>query len=135
MAPDELLHPGVLDEGLRSGFFLSGLRHTGKTTFLHSDLTSALVHRMVHHALADRVVASQVGASKTLSESNFSTIKSPDGPALPGLRAMGMGNELQEVSAPSYVNPIREVPSVFRAFMALITTATGFCVTDKLQAT
>jgi len=30
---NQLLNPGVLDEGLRSGLFLSGLRRTGKTTF------------------------------------------------------------------------------------------------------
>ncbi len=38
----QLLHPGVLDEGLRSGLFLSGLRRTGKTTFLINDLIPAL---------------------------------------------------------------------------------------------
>ena len=37
-----LLRPGVLDEGLRSGLFLSGLRRTGKTTFLVNDLVPAL---------------------------------------------------------------------------------------------
>ncbi|MFZ2987040.1 AAA family ATPase [Ideonella sp.] len=37
-----LVHPGVLDEGLRSGLFLSGLRRTGKTTFLMNDLIPAL---------------------------------------------------------------------------------------------
>jgi hypothetical protein len=34
---NQLLNPGVLDEGLRSGLFLSGLRRTGKTTFLKND--------------------------------------------------------------------------------------------------
>ena len=38
----QLLHPGVLDEGLRSGLFLSGVRRTGKTTFLLNDLIPAL---------------------------------------------------------------------------------------------
>lgn len=38
----QLLHPGVLDEGLRSGLFLSGMRRTGKTTFLLNDLIPAL---------------------------------------------------------------------------------------------
>ncbi|WP_211445224.1 AAA family ATPase [Collimonas humicola] len=38
----QLIHPGVLDEGLRSGLFLSGLRRTGKTTFLLNDLIPAL---------------------------------------------------------------------------------------------
>lgn len=72
----QLLHPGVLDEGLRSGLFLSGLRRTGKTTFLRNDLIPALeqqgalviyvdlwsdtkvspgelVHRAVRHVLAE----------------------------------------------------------------------------------
>jgi AAA ATPase domain len=39
---NQLLHPGVLDEGLRSGLFLSGQRRTGKTTFLVNDLIPAL---------------------------------------------------------------------------------------------
>ena len=38
----QLLHPGVLDEGLRSGLFLSGMRRTGKTTFVLNDLIPAL---------------------------------------------------------------------------------------------
>jgi hypothetical protein len=38
----QLLKPGVLDEGLRSGLFLSGMRRTGKTTFLVNDLIPAL---------------------------------------------------------------------------------------------
>lgn len=37
-----LLQPGVLDEGLRSGLFISGLRRQGKTTFLLNDLIPAL---------------------------------------------------------------------------------------------
>lgn len=37
-----LLHPGVLDEGLRSGLFISGLRRQGKTTFLLNDLIPEL---------------------------------------------------------------------------------------------
>jgi hypothetical protein len=32
----QLLSPGVLDEGLRSGLFISGVRRTGKTTFLQA---------------------------------------------------------------------------------------------------
>jgi len=38
----KLLQPGILDQGLRSGLFLSGLRRTGKTTFLRQDLIPAL---------------------------------------------------------------------------------------------
>lgn len=38
----QLVRPGALDEGLRSGLFLSGQRRTGKTTFLLNDLIPAL---------------------------------------------------------------------------------------------
>ena len=38
----QLLRPGVLDEALRSGLFLSGVRRIGKTTFLKHDLIPAL---------------------------------------------------------------------------------------------
>jgi hypothetical protein len=38
----QLIHPGPLDEGLRSGLFISGIRRTGKTTFLQRDLIPAL---------------------------------------------------------------------------------------------
>jgi len=41
----QLLDPGPLDEALRSGLFLSGLRRTGKTTFLKHDLIPALEER------------------------------------------------------------------------------------------
>jgi hypothetical protein len=37
-----LLQPSVLDEGLRSGLFISGLRRQGKTTFLLNDLIPQL---------------------------------------------------------------------------------------------
>ena len=89
----QLLHPGVLDEGLRSGLFLSGLRRTGKTTFLRNDLIPALqqqgalviyvdlwsdtkvspgelVHRAVRHALA--------------------ALQSPTSPLLANLRRVGV---------------------------------------------
>jgi hypothetical protein len=38
----QLIHPGVLNESLRSGLFLSGQRRTGKTTFLLMDFIPAL---------------------------------------------------------------------------------------------
>lgn len=38
----QLLKPSALDIGLRSGLFFSGLRRTGKTTFLKNDLIPAL---------------------------------------------------------------------------------------------
>lgn len=38
----QLIHPDILDEGFRSGLFMSGQRRTGKTTFLQNDLIPAL---------------------------------------------------------------------------------------------
>jgi hypothetical protein len=38
----QLLRPGPLDQPLQSGLFLSGIRRTGKTTFLRHDLIPAL---------------------------------------------------------------------------------------------
>jgi hypothetical protein len=38
----QLIRPGILNEGLRSGLFISGQRRTGKTTFLRHDLIPAL---------------------------------------------------------------------------------------------
>lgn len=38
----QLIRPGVINEGLRSGLFISGQRRTGKTTFLQRDLIPAL---------------------------------------------------------------------------------------------
>lgn len=39
---NQRLNPSAFDEALRSGLFLSGLRRTGKTTFLRNDLIPAL---------------------------------------------------------------------------------------------
>lgn len=38
----KLLRPSALDEAFRSGLFISGVRRTGKTTFLRHDLIPAL---------------------------------------------------------------------------------------------
>ncbi|MEY4751438.1 MAG: hypothetical protein RIQ60_3652 [Pseudomonadota bacterium] len=39
----QLLHPGPLDQGLRSGVFLTGIRRIGKTTFIRQDFVPALL--------------------------------------------------------------------------------------------
>jgi hypothetical protein len=39
----QLLRPGPLDQGLRSGVFLSGIRRIGKTTFIRQDFVPALL--------------------------------------------------------------------------------------------
>jgi predicted AAA+ superfamily ATPase len=39
---ERLIHPSMLDRPLRSGLFLSGMRRTGKSTFLKEDLIPVL---------------------------------------------------------------------------------------------
>ena len=56
----QLLHPGVLDEGLRSGLFLSGVRRTGKTTFLLNDLIP-FIGTGSHRALVNELTARRRG--------------------------------------------------------------------------
>ena len=41
----QLLEPGPLDQGLRAGVFLSGIRRIGKTTFVRQDFIPALLDR------------------------------------------------------------------------------------------
>jgi len=43
MLAQQLLKPGPLDQALRSGVFLSGIRRIGKTTFVRQDLIPALL--------------------------------------------------------------------------------------------
>jgi hypothetical protein len=45
MLAQQLLSPGPLDQALRSGVFLSGIRRIGKTTFVRQDLIPALQDR------------------------------------------------------------------------------------------
>lgn len=82
-----LLKPSVLDEGLRSGLFISGVRRTGKTTFLLSDLVPALQEAgaiviyvdlwsnvqaspssLVHNAIRSTLAALQTPGSKLLKQ-------------------------------------------------------------------
>jgi hypothetical protein len=51
-----LLRPGVLDEGLRPGLFLSVLRRTGKTTFLRTDLLPELEGVRIRQVAQQRLV-------------------------------------------------------------------------------
>lgn len=73
---NQLLNPSVLDEGLRSGLFLSSPRRTGKTTFLRSDLVPALKDRgalvmyvdLWSNTLANPVTLVRKAIQKTLKD-------------------------------------------------------------------
>lgn len=91
----QLLKPTILDVGLRSGLFLSGLRRTGKTTFLRNDLIPALERagalviyvdlwsdthtsptKLVHTAVRKTLEALQTPASSLLAK--LSVVKGVD---------------------------------------------------------
>ena len=72
----DLLQPGPLNAGLRSGVFLSGIRRVGKTTFLRQDLIPVLLEKGALPIYVDlwadklRAPSSLVGESvhKTIQE-------------------------------------------------------------------
>jgi len=121
----QLLHPSVLDEALRSGLFFSGLRRTGKTTFLVHDLIptleaggaiviyvdlwsdtqaspASLVHAAIRKALADL----QTPASTLLAK--LRTVKKAN------VEAMGLAfgfevDKLGELGGPTLAQALTEV--------------------------
>lgn len=109
----QLLNPGVLDEGLRSGLFLSGLRRTGKTTFILADLIPALEEKgalvvyvdlwsdtltspteLLHKALLKKLTELQEPSSSALA-----TLKRINGLDLGGF-GFKFGFKLQDIGKP-----------------------------------
>ena len=93
-----LLQPGVLDEGLRSGLFLSGLRRTGKTTFLRTDLVPELEARgavVIYVDLWSDIKASPATLVQAAVRQTLSQLVIPSSPLLArriqGLDLGGMG--------------------------------------------
>ena len=85
----QLLHPGVLDEGLRSGLFLSGLRRTGKTTFLRNDLIPALQQQGALVIYVDLWSNTKVGSGELVHRAvrhALAALQSPTSPLLANLR-------------------------------------------------
>lgn len=110
----QLIHPGALDEGLRSGLFLSGLRRTGKTTFLLNDLIPALEQEgaiviyvdlwtntsvspalLIHSAIRKTMAQLQTAGSHVLSK--LARVSSLDVAAL----GFKFGFKLDQVGEPS----------------------------------
>ena len=71
---NQLLRPSALDIGLRSGLFLSGLRRTGKTTFLQNDLIPALEALGAIVIYADLWKDVSVGPDKLVREEILKTL-------------------------------------------------------------
>ncbi len=84
-----LLRPGVLDEGWRSGLFLSGLRRTGKTTFLRTDLVPELEARgavVIYVDLWSDTKASPAALVQAAVRQTLSQLVTPSSPLLSRLR-------------------------------------------------
>ncbi len=86
-----LLRPGVLDEGLRSGLFLSGLRRTGKTTFLRTDLVPELEQRgavVIYVDLWSDTKASPAALVQGALRQTLQQLATPRSPLLERLRRL-----------------------------------------------
>lgn len=86
-----LLRPGVLDEGLRSGLFLSGLRRTGKTTFLRTDLVPELEAQgavVIYVDLWSDIKVSPAALVHGAVRSTLSELSRPTSPLLERLRRL-----------------------------------------------
>jgi hypothetical protein len=84
-----LLRPGVLDEGLRSGLFLSGLRRTGKTTFLRTDLVPELEDQgalVIYVDLWSDTKASPAALVQAAVRQTLGQLATPSSPLLARLR-------------------------------------------------
>lgn len=93
----QLLKPGALDEAFRSGLFLSGLRRTGKTTFLKNDLIPALEGAGALVIYVDLWSDPQVSPAKLVHAAVRKTLQALESPTsslsqkLTGLRGIDIG--------------------------------------------
>jgi hypothetical protein len=78
---EQLLNPRALDEGLRSGLFISGLRRTGKTTFLVADLIPALEGRGAIVIYVDLWSNVQANPSQLVRQAIQTTLRELESPA------------------------------------------------------
>jgi hypothetical protein len=84
-----ILSPGVLDEGLRSGLFLSGMRRIGKTTFLLNDLIPVLEERgalVIYVDLWSDLSASPASLVHAVIRNTLSDLASPASALLKRIR-------------------------------------------------
>lgn len=93
----QLLQPGALDEAFRSGLFLSGLRRTGKTTFLLNDLIPSLEKAGALVIYVDLWSDPQVSPAKLVHAAVRETLQALASPAsslmqkLKGIRGADIG--------------------------------------------
>lgn len=84
----DLLRPGPLTVGLRSGVFLSGMRRVGKTTFLRQDLMPALQAEGALTVYVDLWADKLRAPSVLVREAVQRTVKDLESPASPLLAAL-----------------------------------------------
>lgn len=144
---DRLLRPGVLDEGLRSGLFLSGLRRTGKTTFLRTDLVPELEAQgavVIYVDLWSDTKASPVSLVQSAVRQTLSQLATPSSPLLARLRRIkgldlgGMGfrfgfqlEQLGEIGGATLAQAFTDVVDQSRGDVVLIVDEVQQAITTE----
>jgi hypothetical protein len=142
----QLLNPGVLDEGLRSGLFLSGLRRTGKTTFLVNDLIPALEAAgalVIYVDLWSDTRASPAALVHTALQKTLSELQTPASSLLQKLKRLGgadlgvlgfkFGFKLESLGAkggPTLAQALTEVVDQAHANVVLIVDEVQHAITS-----
>lgn len=144
---DRLLRPGVLDEGLRSGLFLSGLRRTGKTTFLRTDLVPELEAQgavVIYVDLWSDTKASPARLVQSAVRQTLSQLATPSSPLLARLRRIkgldlgGMGfrfgfqlEQLGEIGGATLAQAFTDVVDQSRGDVVLIVDEVQQAITTE----
>ena len=144
---DRLLRPGVLDEGLRSGLFLSGLRRTGKTTFLRTDLVPELEAQgavVIYVDLWSDTKASPASLVQSAVRQTLSQLATPSSPLLARLRRIkgldlgGMGfrfgfqlEQLGEIGGATLAQAFTDVVDQSRGDVVLIVDEVQQAITTE----
>lgn len=132
----QLLHPSALDEAFRSGLFISGVRRTGKTTFLRHDLIPALEEegalviyvdlwsdtqanpaKLVHSAVRDTLAELQKPHSRILEK--LAKLRSADISAM-GFKFGFKLDALGEAGGPTLAQALFEVVDQAKSDVVLI---------------
>lgn len=142
-----LLHPSVLDEGLRSGLFLSGIRRTGKTTFLRTDLMPELEAQgavVIYVDLWSDIKVSPAALVYAAVRQALAELTTPTSPVLARLRRLkgldlgGMGfrfgfqlEQLGEAGGVTLVQALTEVVDQARTDVVLIVDEVQQAITTE----
>ncbi len=142
-----LLRPGVLDEGLRSGLFLAGMRRTGKTTFLRTDLVPELEAQgavVIYVDLWSDTRTSPAALVQAAVRQTLADLATPSSPLLARLRRVkgldlgGMGfrfafqlEQLGEAGGATLAEAFRQVVDQSRGDVVLIVDEVQQAITSE----